>query len=135
VVAEGNHHVISGAFLPFSADAAELLFAGLRDALRLKKRDVLRPTRDQLLGCAPVFTSARLFTELSLVLTPAQTQFSNSDGDEMMFHDLRFPLADGVVDRRAKLTPYRRPELTPYATLSSGPVPTDLITEWRRVRP
>jgi hypothetical protein len=99
VVAEGDHHVISGALLPFSANAAELLFAGLRDALRLKKRDDLRLTRDQLLGCAPVFTSAWLFTELSRVLTPMQTQFSNSDGDEMIFHDLRFPLAAGVTQK------------------------------------
>jgi hypothetical protein len=99
VVAEADHHVISGALLPFSVDAAELLFAGLRDALRLKKRDDLRLTRDQLLGCAPVFTSAWLFTELPRVLTPAQTEFCNSDGDEMLFHDLRFPLAAGVTQK------------------------------------
>ena len=39
------------------------------------------------------------------------------------------------VNRHAKLTPYRRPNLTPFATLRSGPEPTELITEWRRVRP
>ena len=96
VVAEGDHHVISGALLPFSADAADFLFAGLRDALKLKKREALRLTRDQLLVCAPVFTCAWLFTELPRVLAPAQPTLCNSDGDEMMFHDLRFPLATGV---------------------------------------
>jgi transposase len=39
------------------------------------------------------------------------------------------------VNRHAKLTPYRRPKLTPLATSRSGPEPTELITEWRRVRP
>ena len=39
------------------------------------------------------------------------------------------------VNRHAKLTPYRRTKLTPLATSRSGPEPTQLITEWRRVRP
>lgn len=99
VVAEDDHHVISGALLPFSAEAADLLFAGLRDALRLKKRDVLRLTRDQLLSCAPIFTSAWLFTELPRVLIPTQPELCNSDGDEMMFHDLHFPLAASVTQK------------------------------------
>ncbi|MBI1360338.1 MAG: hypothetical protein GC155_08650 [Alphaproteobacteria bacterium] len=99
VVTEHEHHVISGALLPFSADAVDLLLAGLRDALRLKKSDVLRLTRDQLRGCAPVFTSAWLFTELPRILTPAQPRLCNSDGDEIVFHDLRFPLATGVKQK------------------------------------
>jgi hypothetical protein len=45
------------------------------------------------------------------------------------------PIDAVLVNRRAKLTPYRRPKLTPFATLRSGPEPTELITEWRRVRP
>lgn len=42
VVTERDHHVISGALLPFRAEAVDFLFAGLRDALRLKKRVGLR---------------------------------------------------------------------------------------------
>ena len=99
VVAERDHHVISGALLPFSTDAVDLLFAGLRDALKLKKRDALRLTSDQRRDCAPVFTGAWLFTELPRALTPAQPNFCNSDGDEVMFHDLRFPLATGVTQK------------------------------------
>ncbi len=53
VVAERDHHVISGALLPFRAEAVDFLFAGLRDALKLKKRDALRLSHDQLMGCAP----------------------------------------------------------------------------------
>jgi hypothetical protein len=99
VVPERDHHVISGALLPFRPEAVDFLFAGLQDALKLKKRDALRLTRDQLLGCAPIFTSAWLFTEIDRALTPAQPQFTNSDGDDVLFHDLRYPLASGVTQK------------------------------------
>ena len=99
VVAERDHLVISGALLPFSSDAADFLFAGLRDALGLNKRDALRLTRDQLRGCAPIFTAAWLFTEINRALTPVQPKFTNSDGDEVVFHELRFPLATGVTQK------------------------------------
>ena len=96
VVAERDHHVISGALLPFRAETVDFLFAGLRDVLKLKKRDALRLTRDQLLGCAPIFTSAWLFVEIARALTPVEPQFTNSDGDDVLFHDLRFPLTRGA---------------------------------------
>lgn len=99
VVPERDHHVISGALLPFRAEAVDFLFAGLRDALKLKKRDALRISRDQLMGCAPIFTSAWLFIEIDRALTPAQPQFTNSDGDDVLFHDLRYPLASGITQK------------------------------------
>jgi len=99
VVPERDHHVISGALLPFRAEAVDFLFAGLRDALKLKKRDALRLSHDQLMGCAPIFTSAWLFIEIDRALTPEQPQFTNSDGDDVLFHDLRYPLASGVTQK------------------------------------
>jgi hypothetical protein len=99
VVPERDHHVISGALLPFRAEAVDFLFAGLRDVLRLKKRDGLRLSHDQLMGCAPIFTVAWLFIEIDRALSPALPQFSNSDGDDVLFHDLRFPLASGVTQK------------------------------------
>jgi hypothetical protein len=39
------------------------------------------------------------------------------------------------VNRRAKLTPDRRPKLTPLVSARSGPEPTELVRLWRRVRP
>lgn len=99
VVPDRDHHIISGALLPFRAEAVDFLFAGLRDALKLKKRDALRLTRDHLMGCAPIFTSAWLFVEIDRALTPAQPQFANSDGDDVLFHDLRFPLASGATPK------------------------------------
>ena len=99
LVAERDHHVISGALLPFSAEASDFLFAGLRDALKLKKRDALRLTREQLQGCAPIFTATWLFTEIARAQTPVPPQLSNSDGDDVVFHDLRFPLATGATQK------------------------------------
>lgn len=99
VVAERDHHIISGALLPFRAKAVDFLFAGLRDALKLEKRDALRLSRDQLKGCAPIFTAAWLFIEIDRALTPTQPQFTNSDGDDVLFHDMRFPLASGVTQK------------------------------------
>ena len=99
VVPERDHYVISGALLPFRAEAVEFLFTGLRDALKLKKRDALRLTQDQLLGCAPIFTSAWLFIEIDRALTPSEPQFTNSDGDDVLFHDLCYPLASGVTQK------------------------------------
>ncbi|WP_299847245.1 hypothetical protein [uncultured Paracoccus sp.] len=99
VVPERDHHVISGALLPFRAETVDFLISGLRDALKLKKRDALRLTRDQLLTCAPIFTTAWLFIEIDRALTPAQPQFTNSDGDDVLFHDLRYLFASGVTQR------------------------------------
>lgn len=99
VVPEHDHHIISGALLPFRAEAVEFLLTGLRDALKLKKRDALRLTREQLMGCAPIFTTAWLFIEIDRALTPSQPQFTNSDGDNVLFHDLRFPLTSGVTQK------------------------------------
>ena len=99
VVPERDHHVISGALLPFRPEAVDFLFAGLRDTLKLKKRDALRLTRDQLRGCAPIFTSAWLFIEIDRALTSSEPQFTNSDGDDVLFHDLRYPLVSGVTQK------------------------------------
>ena len=99
VLEEGNHHVISGALLAFSADAVELLLDGLRGALKLKKRDALQLTAEQLQVCTPVFTSAWLFTTIPGALNPPQPAFCNSDGDDVMFHDLRFSIATGVTQK------------------------------------
>ena len=121
ILAERDRHVISGALLAFSAEAVELLFDGLRGALKQKKRDALRLTKDQRRGCAPVFTSAWLFTALPRAMFPPQPTFCNSDGDDVMFHDLRFPLAAGVtqkevadcLDEAAPRTATSSPSLAP----------------------
>jgi len=100
VVPERDHHVISGAVLPFSDEAFELLTSALREAVKLGKRAPLTLSTEQLLDCAPIFTGAWLFAEVSRVLNPPRPNYCNSDGDEVMFHDLRFALKTGVTQKQ-----------------------------------
>ncbi len=52
---------------------------------------------DQLHRSAPLFTNAWLFAHLPNLLEPQPPQISNSDGDDLLFHDMRFPLANKVT--------------------------------------
>ena len=99
VIPEDNAHVISGALLAFSAEASAFLFDGLSAVLKVDTEADVTLTTDQLLQCAPVFTSAWLFTALDRALSEEMPEFSNADGDDIMFHDLRFPFAKGVLQK------------------------------------
>jgi len=96
VISENDTYVISGAHLAFSAEAAAFLFDGLFAVLNLDEDTELTLTTSQLLKCAPIFTNAWLFTALPRALSEDMPEFTNADGDDIMFHDLRFPLATGV---------------------------------------
>jgi hypothetical protein len=69
---------------------------------------------------------AWLFSCLPDILDPAQIQLSNSEGDDLLFHDVRFPLAEGVtqaqvasrLDQMAALEPKGQKEWT---LLEAGP--------------
>jgi hypothetical protein len=100
VVPERDHHVISGAVLPFSKEAFELLGSMLREAIRLSKRAPLTLSSEQLRDCAPIFTSAWLLTEIPRVLAPPERSYCNSDGDEVLFHDMRFVLKANTTQKK-----------------------------------
>ncbi|MEM8976045.1 MAG: hypothetical protein AAGD43_28600, partial [Pseudomonadota bacterium] len=97
VVAQGDHNVISGALLPFEPETVAFFEDGLRSVLKLNPDDALRLTQDQLRRSAPLFTNAWLFAHLPNLLDPEPPQISNSDGDDLLFHDMRFPLASKVT--------------------------------------
>lgn len=96
VVAQGDHHVISGALLPFSPEATDLLTDVFRQTLKLGKRKNLRLSAEQLRQCAPLFATAWLIDCLPRALYREPRQLANAEGDELVFHDVRFPLASGV---------------------------------------
>ncbi|NOD78839.1 hypothetical protein [Ruegeria sp. HKCCD4332] len=100
IVPQGDHNVISGALLPFNADAVAFFEDGLRSVLKLNADDDLRLTQDQLGRSAPLFANAWLFAHLPNLLDPVPPQISNSDGDDLIFHELRFPLVTGVTQNR-----------------------------------
>lgn len=112
VVPVRDHHLISGGVLPFSAEAVEMLFSGLRDALRLRKTNTPRLTVDQLRHCAPIFSGAWFFTHLPGLLNPQAPHLTNTDGDELEFHELHFPFAPRVTEGQVTATLSRVPHLS-----------------------
>lgn len=113
VVPERDHHVMSGAVLPFSSEAFELLGSMLREAMRLGKRAPLKLSTEQLRDCAPIFTSAWLLTEIPRVLAPPERGYCNSDGDQVLFHDLRFALKASSTQKKLAQRLDRMPGLSP----------------------
>ena len=99
VIAENDAHVISGALLAFSKEAVTFLFDGLSAVLNIERDAELSLSSSQLLKCAPIFTSAWLFTTLPRVLSEDMPELINADGDDIMFHDLRFPFATSVKQK------------------------------------
>ncbi|WP_170424923.1 DUF2384 domain-containing protein [Ruegeria arenilitoris] len=100
VVIQGDHNVISGALLPFEPGTVALFEDGLRSVLNLNPDDELKLTQDQLHRSAPLFTNAWLFAHLPNLLDPEPPQISNSDGDDLLFHEMRFPLACKVTQNQ-----------------------------------
>ncbi len=111
VVKQGDEYVISGALLHFSPEAAELLLDALRHTVGLGTRQTLSLTEDQKRDCAPLFANAWLFAQLPKVLAPEQPTLTNSNGDPLEFHDMRFPFVTGVLQRDVRSQLARHTEL------------------------
>jgi hypothetical protein len=89
-------NVLAGGLLPFTPEATETLFDGLRGIFgkrNAKKLPVLK--NEELQGVASMFTLSWLFD--ALAKTIGKPLLQNNDGDEIVFHDVRFPLASGVA--------------------------------------
>ena len=99
VVEQGDAHVISGALLQFPQEAAEFLLDGPRQSLDLKPEQALRLSEDERRRFAPLFANAWLFAQLPRVLDPELPTLTNSSGELLEFHDLRFPFAAGVLQK------------------------------------
>lgn len=99
VVARRDHFVIGGGLLPFTADATDMLMEGISQVLKLRKPQDIRLNPKQLHRCAPLFVTAWLFTELERTSTQEQLEVTNSDGEPLLFHEVRFPLMQGVLQK------------------------------------
>ena len=79
----------------------------MQSALEHARTDGLALVDDERLRqAAPLFSTAWLFDTLPEVLDDTPPVLLNGDGDEIAFHELRFPLAKGVRQAgvRARLT-------------------------------
>jgi len=91
-------NIFAGGLLPYTPQATDALFDGLRQVFGKKGAKKLPAIADEdLQSVASMFTLSWLFDTLdrAMGLPPMQ----NSDGDDLMFHDVRFPLAKGVTQK------------------------------------
>ena len=91
-------NVFAGGLLLFTPQATEALFDGLGQMFGKKNTKKLPVLKDEdLQTAAPMFTLSWLFDTLERATATPPLQ--NSDGDELMFHDVRFPIATGVTQK------------------------------------
>jgi len=100
VVPIGEKHILAGGLLPFTMEAADNLIEGLRKAEGKRSRRAKLAIDDGTLrSLAHLFTTAWLFDVLPKAIGGGAPQLHNSDGDEVVFHKVRFPLAAGATHK------------------------------------
>jgi hypothetical protein len=98
IVVQGQKRILGGGLLAFAWEASERLMADLERAAGRPRRAARSATKrpiadDALRKMAPLFTATWLFDALPKALGRSRPAIRNSDGDEVVFHELRFPLA------------------------------------------
>ncbi|MEX2746325.1 hypothetical protein AB3480_35070 [Rhizobium mongolense] len=101
IVHVGGTNVITGGVLPYSMEASDALLEGLKEFSGKKKRSrkKLILDDDTLRLAAPLFTHAWLFDSLPKVLGDSQPLVCNSDGDDIVFHEVRFPIEVDITGK------------------------------------
>ena len=101
IVAQGQKRILAGGVLAFTFEASEQLIAELQEAA-VKSPRASRSARaankppiadDTLREMTPLFTATWLSDVLPKALGLSRPTLHNSDGDEVVFHEVRFPLA------------------------------------------
>lgn len=140
LVPQGDRIVLSGGLLAYTPEGCELLAEALRDAASPRKRRRSRPppltwtgTEDGLREAAPLFTVAWLFDALPRAMGLVQPGLHNSEGDEVVFHELTFRLApkasSTLVERRLQQLDSLRRENETYWNWIGGHAPTSAGTD------
>jgi hypothetical protein len=101
IIIQGQKRVLAGGVLAFTFEGSEQLIANLEEAaVQLSRsgrsaRTTRKPpiTDDKLREMAPLFTATWLSDVLPKALGLSRPTLHNSDGDEVVFHEVRFPLA------------------------------------------
>ncbi len=99
VVELDGERVIAGGLLPFTHEASEELIRALKAAETRARREPGKPAKD--IGApgdaAPVFTNVWLADVLPRAMNPSLPTIVNSDGDEIVFHTVRYPFLPGTT--------------------------------------
>ncbi|GAN55825.1 hypothetical protein [Tanticharoenia sakaeratensis] len=104
IVSSDGKMILAGGLLAYSAAACEDLAESFYKALRKRRGKSAFPKVDTqtLRELAPAFTLTWLFRTLETMarqMEGAPQFLFNSDGDELLFHEIRYPLAKGVTQK------------------------------------
>ena len=125
IVQQGPKTILSGGLLAFTLEGSQSLFAQLAEhyAHVIKRGRRTGPSLDALEGwagtdaelqhAAPLFTTVWLFDVLPRALGITRPTLLNSDGDEVVFHTVSFPLTsdtarEEIARRLSALRPLRQ---------------------------
>jgi hypothetical protein len=129
VIQVGSQTHISGAVLPYDRDASEQVLKLLRSATKRASQEqqkfanlVGRTTNDPaivdafsqtevLRAAAPAITTLWLIDVVSRATDPQIPEVLNTDGDELLFCSVHYPLAAGATADDVRLALARCPEL------------------------
>src|SRR3546814_5882101 len=98
-VCSSDLHLLAGGVLSFTMEAAEALVADLRRSKgKRSPRTALNLDADDLAALPALISTAWLFDVVPKTMGPAPIPtLHNIDGEEVMFHRVRFPFARGVT--------------------------------------
>jgi len=114
LVEHNGRMILAGGLLSFTLEASNGLFSRLRDhASDAGALKGWRGSDEDLRRAAPLFTAAWLFDVLPRALRINPPKLFNSDGDEIVFHRVNFPLtkaasADAIAARLDQLAELRQ---------------------------
>jgi hypothetical protein len=125
IVHQGPKMILAGGLLAFTLEASQSLLAQVehRYAHAVRRSRKAAPslngleewngTDDELRHAAPLFTTTWLFDVLPRALGTGRPTLLNSEGDEVVFHTVTFPLASNasreeIAGRLGKLRPLRQ---------------------------
>ena len=96
IIPLGRQNVLSGAVLPMSREAADMITEEFKKLSRASQRKKL--SQDEMhAAVAPLFTQAFLLDVLPKEMGLVSPKMSNSDGDDIVFHEVRFPLSSNAA--------------------------------------
>jgi hypothetical protein len=99
IVSVLGRNVMTGGFLVYTPAMQENLFDGIREGAEHGDGTSLPAlSEEDLRSLAPAFTIAWLVDTLKAV-RDEMPDLRNSDGDELVFHHIRFPFAAGVTQK------------------------------------
>jgi hypothetical protein len=131
VMATGHKYVIAGGVLSFSPEAAAAVIDAIRSATdRGRAAAAIAIEDDALRTAAPLFSNAWLMDVVPKAMGINRPTLQNSDGEEVLFHTIRFPLAAGVkqteIGARLDVVEGLQRETKSFWNWLGGPAPKKL---------